>query len=70
MSHYYSPKQEFKHTYDCEPSGCPGHKMYIDYASTYDAVHIFIDNKLYYTFNDAVWNCIINLSQMLVQGKP
>jgi hypothetical protein len=69
MSHYYSPKHKFRHTFDCTPTGCPGHVMFIDYASTYDGVHVYIDDKLCYTFDDATWCCLQYLSKLSAQGK-
>jgi hypothetical protein len=63
MSHYFSSERNFKHTYDCEIGGCPGHVMQIEYASTSDTIHILIDNKIVYTFTDNVWYIMLLLAE-------
>ena len=72
MSHYYSPKIYFKHSNPCtHPTlGCKGHEIYLDYASTYDAVHVIVDGKISDTFDENLFHAIIELSKMPTDGKP
>lgn len=52
MSHWKSPEFEYECTNGCEMSGCPGHKLVLDFCRSTDIYSVLIDGKAEYYFDD------------------
>lgn len=62
MGSNWTPEQEFKCANDCEQSGCPGHKMKIEYHRGSDIVTVWVDGEPLYYFDDNRWSTMLELA--------